>query len=438
MTAMPKNLNLLEQQIPTFTTWDRVYDINNILADLEAGVFFNASLLTTQLLRDDRFRGCMNVRVHSLLGMAWHMEAAKISAKKKATKIADAATAAWPRMAPRSEMAEILKWSILLGMAPSQKLWDRKPDEWTPSLKFWHPGAVYYDLMADTYKLQYNGGIIEIPPDDPNWVLATPYGYKYGRLNGLLSAIAIPTLARQWAMRDRARYSETCGQPMKQIIAPSGALPAELNAARRSVSTQGSESVIVTKQGAEGNKWGYALIEASGQSSDLFAAEIAHLDEVLAVAVLGQTMSTQGQGGLGAHVDAGGTVRRDVMRFDAQTLSFLASNLLRDWARINYGDPDLAPTLCVEVDPPEDEERKARVLGLVADAVIKFQQARVNVNVENICEEAGVPLLDNMPATEEPEAAGMGPREDPADAADVATDPAAEPVIADPKPDAVP
>lgn len=307
---------------------------------------------------------------------------------------------------PEPELAQLLVWSLFLGAAPAQILTDRTEQAWVPSFRAWHPSALWFNTTTDRYQLQYQGGVLELTEESEDFLICAPFGWKYGRLNGLLGSLAMLYLCRQWAFRDRARHSEQWGQPIKQVIAPAAATPEEVNKARRAVALSGSETIIGSKQGAEGNKWDFKLHEAQANGHEVFSSQMASLDEAIAVVLLGQAMSTTGNPGLGAQEAPGDLVRRDIMRFDAKVISQFAARLLRLWAFNNYGDANLAPTLVVDIDPPEDEERKSKVLVNVATALASLQSTGVNVDVEQLMEELSVPMMPGEPVTRpEPEPA---------------------------------
>ncbi len=167
-------LKYRELILPVFTQWSKVGDVSNILAELENGYFYDGALLVDQMLRDDRIRAVVDVRINSVLGCPMHMEPADVRAGKKAESVAEEAEDLWWQMVPREELALLYRWGIMLGVGIARREWDG----WQFRLKTWHPGALWFSLAEDRYYLRYQGGQIPIDLEDPNWVLFTPYGYK--------------------------------------------------------------------------------------------------------------------------------------------------------------------------------------------------------------------------------------------------------------------
>ena len=379
-----------ELVLPVFTRWEKVGSITRILDELEQGIFFDAALLVDQMMRDDRIRASFNTRFMAVLGKPSHMQCDKETAK--AESIEQEALQLWPKMAPRSELLTHMKYGYCLGASVARREWIRASGEWMPSLRVWHPGALRFDLASSTYCLRTaDKGEITIDPEDPNWDLFTPFGHKYGRIEGMLRPLAMLYLCRQWAFRDRARHSEVHGMPMRQIITPAEAEQSDKALIRMKSAVMGAESVIVTPQGAEGNLWDLKIVEAAHDSSDVFGDLISHVDDCVAIFVLGQAMSTKGQGGLGAQEKAGDSVRTDIMRFDAQTLGDLSERTLQPWAEYNHGVAAKGLRLCVEVEPPKDGLQKAQELSLLGDAIDKLE--KYGADARKLLEETGIPML---------------------------------------------
>lgn len=388
----PSTKPIGELILPVFTQWEKVGSLTGILGDLESGILYDASLLIDQMMRDDRIRATWNVRIQSVLGMPMRFENAEHSAEKRSQKIAAEAEDNWAKMVPRAELVELMKWGLFLGVGIARKNWTRINGALIPIIQTWHPGALRFDLTTDRYMLQTRtGGEIPILPDDPNWVIFTPYGHKYGRLNGIVRSIAMLYLARQWSFRDRARHSEVHGQPIRVGVTPEDANQGDKDRMRRALSSVGSETVIITPQG-EHSKYDVKLIEAMSNGHQTFSAQIDHIDDCIAILLLGQRMSTKGSSGLGSDANPGDVVRRDIMRFDAECIADIGKDsVLRDWAMMRYGDASLAPKPIVEVDPAVDGQKKAMELSALGDVVAKL--GAHGLDVRSLLEQAGAPML---------------------------------------------
>ncbi len=124
----------------------------------------------------------------------------------------------------------------------------------------------------------------------------------------------------------------------------------------REIANMGANSVIKSKQDNDGNKYAVELIESKGTGYKTFPEALAWCNEEIAQVLLGQTMSMDGQGGLGSQEEPGKAVRADIRASDNEKLcECLLEQGIRELVEYNYGDPELAPKPNYQVDPPEDE-----------------------------------------------------------------------------------
>lgn len=378
--------------IPTFTQWEKVGSITNILAELQQGVFYDAALLVDQFMRDDRLRGVWDVAIQAVLGLPMRMESADHTAKKRSDKVSDQATKLWPVMAPRAELVELAMWGFFIGCGIARRNWIRTETSWTPTIQTWHSAALRYDLPTDMYMLRtQDQGEIPIRRDDPNWVLFTPWGYKYGRLRSYLMSAAMVTLERSWSRRDRARHSERHGLQFAQLIVPAESDQKDKDTARKAAAALGTETVSITPQGDKGNLFDWKFHEPAKSSSEVFGGTIQEIGESMAILILGQQMSTTGSTGLGSDKNPGDTVRRDKVRFYAECISDVGQDgILRPWASENFkGDEGIAPRPVIEVDPPEDENETAMADLAIANTLNAFKLAGAPLDQRKYLEARG-------------------------------------------------
>lgn len=388
----------------SLASYDNVRYVDSIIDEMESGIFINSARLVDLVLRDARLFAVLQTRISGLLGEKVEFEPPKDTARAK--KIAEEIEREWPQMFGRSALVEILLWGIMHNSGLAQIVEDAEP--WR--LEVWHPWALTWDEPRRAYYIATKDNSrlwLHPQPDgtyrDDNggrWLLYTPYGFGNTR-RGLLRSLHRLYLERQWSHRDRARYSEIFGQPIRFGIAPASASQDLRDAYANKLSPAGAESVIVGQQGEEGNRWDLKLVEASGKSVNLFQEEIEQLDREIATLVLGQSQSTDGQGGLGTQENAGETVRLDIIRGDRDTLAdALHTQVLVPYCDFSYNTGDMAPWPCWDIEPPEDTAKKALEWKTLIDGLVAAKAAGLPVSVRDVLEQFNVPLL-----TEEEEAA---------------------------------
>lgn len=399
-TSRPRDL-----PVYTWTEWDSVQKVKAALTELEAGHFLSAAQLVDAMGRDDRITGVLGTRTKGLVGLP-------IDIEKPDTASSKALKEQRPQMLPTAQVRKMLRSGIMLGIGVGQNVWTRTETSWSPRLKWWHPQFIQWRWDTRSYWIQTMDGLLELHAGDGEWVLYTPYGEQLGYLDALVRALAVPWLIRQWARRDWARYSEVHGLPIRKGKVPARADEQDKERFIIELSQLGSESVIRLPQGTEdGASFDVEMLEASSQSWEGFQALLQKTDTDIAVAVLGQNLTTEAgtSGGKGALSTATihNQIRQDVLQDDATTLAdCLHEQTVRPWALYNYGDVDAAPRATFHTDPPEDLGAKATSYQTVANALTAFKGIRAPVDVGQVLVDFGIPVVQGQPMpdlTEEPE-----------------------------------
>lgn len=387
-----------QMQISRLTSYDNVRIVDAIVDEGEDGYFANTARLVDQVLRDARLCSVLMTRVLGLLGKKLDLEPAKDTAKGR--KIAEEIESDWPSMFSHAALTELLIWGIMLGVGLGRIVEDTDP--W--HLEIWHPWCLQWDSDRRQYSVDAKGFSKIWLTVDKNgqffdeqggrWVLYTPFGYDAAGRRGLLRAVHRLYLERQWSHRDRARYSEIFGQPLRFGIAPLNSTKEERDAYRDRLLPLGAESVVVGTQGEDGNRWDLKLVEAAGKSTELFQAQIEQLDREIATLLLGQSQSTDGQGGLGNQEKAGESVRLDIMRADNDTLSdTLRKQFLVPYCEFTYGAGDLAPWVCRDIEPAEDLAAKANEFKSLMEGLSIAKTMGAPVDVRAVLESHNIPMV---------------------------------------------
>jgi phage gp29-like protein len=397
------------RQLPvyTWTDWDTVDKVKAALTNLEAGHFLQAAQLVDAMGRDDRISGVLRIRVNSLFGLPVDYD--EDGAENITKELKDLR----PKMFPKSQAKKLLRSGIMLGVGLARNVWERTETSWTPRLEWWHPQFIQWRWDTWSFHVQTTQGLVEVKRGDPDWVLYTPSGEHLGWLEGTVRALAIPWLIRQWARRDWARYSEVHGLPIRKGIVPASAAEPDVERFIYELSQLGSEVTIRLPQGSgDGTKFDVELLEATSQGSwEGFQALLQKTDADIAIAVLGQNLTTEISKGDGSRAAAQvhQSIRQDVLEDDGSSLDdCLHEQVVQPWALYNYGDADAAPAARTHTEPPDDLKGTAETFKSVADALNGFKALRVPVNVEQVCSTFGVPVEEDgefPDLTEEPDPA---------------------------------
>jgi phage gp29-like protein len=433
--------------ITSFSGWDRVWQIEGILATHDRGYFRESATLSDAMMRDDRIAAVSDTRVSALIASPVECKAANSSAK--AANVAKEIggdgefPGLWSTMFPASTIGELAWWGNMIGVGIAQILWDtsgtgnvpstawmdarkipyytnpggqgvkgdygppgykfKAQKRWTPHLKVWHPQYVYWDWSTYRYIALCQEGAVSLPNTDEQihgdgkWFIWTPRGYQYGWLRGMVRRVAHKYIMRGWDYRDWARYNERHGMPIIGAITPAEAKDEVKTRFKRDIAAMANESVIPLPQGGDaksGNNFDLKIIEATARTYQSFQRFKQEIDDDIAISFLGQNLSTESQGGSYSLAQVQEKVRIDKRIEDAKIDDALRNQVLWWDAGYNYGDPELAPIPEHQVEPPEDESQEAAMYLSLGQALVQLNQGAPHVvDIRAVMDRFGVPVL---------------------------------------------
>jgi len=350
------------------------------LASLMVGLFNDVSQLIDSALGDSRVQSALASRIGGLLGRPIDFEAANDSDAAKECR--DAFKAAWPRMTAEPVLSDLQTWNVMLGFGMGQILWDTEGEYAIPIPRPWHPRFTYYHWIYRCYVAVTQDCQVPVVAGDGHWILHAAHGEYRGWMYGAIRAIAPWWLARNYALRDFARWSERNGMPILKAITPAAGDPTMIAAFRAALTNIGQETCIQLPQGVDGrpdSKYDVAWLESNNAAFEGFIQLIGTCDREITLALLAQILTTdvgpEGRGSYAAarvHAD----VRQALLEADARALEdTIHRQLGRPFAAMNFGDPELAPKVRWNVKPYEDDETAATTLLKVTQAIVNLANA---------------------------------------------------------------
>ena len=118
-------------------TWS-VSQVRGALTSHELGNFDTSARLAEAMGRDDRLSAVLETRVKGLLGLPFRLDATDQD-DEQAKRIAEELDRDWFDMIPEDELAELLRWRILMGFAVASLEWTTEANKWRPRVKVWNP-----------------------------------------------------------------------------------------------------------------------------------------------------------------------------------------------------------------------------------------------------------------------------------------------------------
>lgn len=360
------------------------------------GDFHRSALLCDAMRGDDRVKSDLRTRVYAVTGLPFRLDPSTTGDQRRAKTVRDELAAKWPRICPASLARQILRWGVLEGLAFGLVDWNAAAGRWWPSIDLWHPQHLRWHESLRTLQTQTTVGLADIAAGDGTWLVHEPEGSR-GWLDASVRGLAVPYLLRALSRRDWARFSEKHGLPITGAVVPEEADTDDKDDFFDDLRQLSTEGIVMLPKDRDGRGFDVKMIEPGNDRAwQGFEHVLQHCDVSIAVELLGQASNAQ-EGGSYAKAVALNTIRQDILEADAAALAeTIRNDILRPWARFNFGDPELAPTPVWDATPPEDASRLATTWQATGTALAQWQTAAAaqgfEVDLEAAAARVGMPL----------------------------------------------
>jgi len=403
------------------TNWS-VQQVRETAAALILGLFDLPSQLLDEMLGDSRVKSAM-AKLTAILARPVKF---KIRQQNKGNALAKQCLRdwenAWPVIGSEPVLSEIIANEATLGFQITQLIWDStrsvgQRDLWLPHPKNWYGRYSYYywgsggrgRYMAITLDGQY-----PIEPGDGRFCIFSRHNLYRGWLRGAMRAVAPWWLARQYALRDWGRYEERNGMPWIKALTPAGADPQDIAAFLSSLATLGQETIMQLPQYNEqiGSNFNVELLEAQVNNWEGFQRLIECCSGEIAQSYLGQNLTTEVKEGSLAAARQHGDAEQVILAAIARALClYVEQQWIRPFAFVNYGDPDVACEMVLDITPPEDKVQMATAFNQFAMGVSAMRKSGMKIkNPKQLAKSFGLPAEAGDFSDIEPVAGGESGR----------------------------
>ncbi len=365
LTQIRAQASVIHREVPIVTTqtgWEP-QQVRNAINALVIGLFDQSSQLADTLMADSRVAAALASRTGGLLGRPVTFSVPKgyedDDDAKKALKVW---RRNWDRIFPESVAGEFLRWTHLHGWSAAQNVWDKRGKYAIPEPSTWHPRYSYFHWIYRCYVAITQDGQVPITPGDGHWVLAAPHGSYRGWMRAGLWGIAPWWLARNYALRDWARYSERHGMPIILALTPAAGDVSQVTAFRSALQNLGQDTIVQLPQGVEPQySYGMSLLEATDQGWQGFHQLIQQCSDEITLCLMGQNLTTQVKEGSFAAARVHADVLQTLLEADARALQrTIREQIAKPFAKMNWGRENIAPVTCWDLTPQEDNKTKAQ------------------------------------------------------------------------------
>lgn len=403
--------------------WDRTFEeCQTIIGAHEVGSFRASGILADVIERQPRIFGALNNRALGVVGAPFSVLPG-LGDRRRAAYVARVLEEDWPTICPEETAAELVRGLVSMGFVICRVRPAMQRGRWVPTLEAWHPSFIRWDVTRGCFMaLTDTVGEVPVVPGDGWFLLAGQKTRPWMR--GVVRCLGLPAEVRKHAVKDWARWSEKHGLPLVELQVPaSKADSSEASEFFAQMRDLVSDTTIVSPQG-DGDQADFKvnLIEARDTAWEGFKELIARQDGDVSIAIEGQNLSTENSTvGAKASSQTGHTIRQDLREADAWVLAVaLHEQVLRAWALWNFGDPGVAPWAVFDPTPPEDRAAQAQTMKAAGDAITVWRQlaqgAGRDVDLDELAERFGVPLINAPAPGASPSAANDAPADADADA----------------------
>jgi Protein of unknown function (DUF935) len=371
------------------------------LDEHDRGNFSRSGRLADLILRDADLFGALNQRV---LGLQQHPVVVNSPDKDPDAGPAAQHTALvrnhWHRVVSAPAQHDLAAEHALMGFSVAQLLWhyDDELGELVPHLDPWPSYSTEYrPLQRQWYALSRDQGLVPIYPGDGQWVLLKGRSVHRAHLWGAIRCTAEWYLSNSLTANNTRRRAEMVGMPIWAAYLPSGArTTADGKAFVRALRTMGRNAVIPLPRGREeADSYDMKMVEAQVDAFRIFEFLQKLGGGKMRLALLGQDLTSQNNTvGTNASSDNGMDVTAAVIQAEARTFSDVYTDqVAAPWTMYRTGDRRLNPRIVIDADPPADALAEGNAMVAMATAAQQWRGLGVNVDVTELAERAGVPVL---------------------------------------------
>lgn len=372
-------------------------------AEIQAngGTLRMAADLCDWVLRDDRVSAVLSTRTDALLGLPFSFETGRGPDAPTALAALDVEGDWWAAY-PEVSLRQLQAWGLILGIGVARQHWEEREGRAIPRLAIHHPRNLRWDDQSRKWMIMIldepGGGQHEVEVDTTTgeWILYTPYSSPTSRpwAYGAWLALSQWVLLKWCARQDLGNYTDRLGSGI--WLATGGDSKETRAEIRADIDRLGRNAVLAIPTGFD-----LKLIESQARTWEAFLRCVELCDQGVAVALLGQNLTTQNDGGSQAATTEHGKVALGRTKADAQTFSTcLHDQSLTFYALFNWGDPQAAPWPHWNAVPTQDRKDLAGTLQMLSQAVSVLRQAGAPIDLRAMLASFDVPMLPEAPAEE--------------------------------------
>ena len=405
---------ILDNFMAPQTAWT-VQSVKGALDSHDLGQFSATGRLCDAVLRDARVQSVLNTRILGVLGLpfSWKKEEnSSLETSPEYNSVADTTEKKdlvdfeyyWDQMIPQSILSEIMKNVILMGFSIASVNWTSESLEngdkrWIPELHVFHASNTYYNTVDRRFMvITYNQGVMEVDPTDERFIIFSLLDNTRPWMSGAIRALAFPWLAKAFTLSDWRGYAGVHGNPLRvltttneQATPPGGDV---LKFIYDIATSARSGAPVQIPAG-----FTLDLLQSNAISSEIYSKLVDECNTDIALAIIGQNLTSEIKGGSYAAAKVHNDVRQEYIEADTTVLNTILKILVDRFYNYNY--QSIPPSPFWDPQPPVNASEVNKALKEKADSIKTLSDAIVSMNTLGLgekidlialCKEFGIPL----------------------------------------------
>lgn len=405
-------------------TWSTA-QVKTALYEHQTGNFSQSALLVEAMLADDELPTSLEAAVNAIAGAEFSLVPAldgKGKPEPNSQTQIDALEPHWSTSFPEHEIASLIRWFIMLGVAVGTIDWDTKQTPWKPTLRTLHPEFLWWDEgtrdpqtgLMGVFRYNHRDGSNEIvTPGDGRWVLLSDGRASWMRCS--VRALATTWLVKQYTWRDWARYNERHGLPIVKAKVPVMADSSDKADFFANVRAIGTDTTALLPQfnSDDGPNYDLELLEAKDQSWATFEKTIARCDRKIQVHFNGSnTNELIGTAGSRATSESGRNIAGETAAERERRISTdLRDQLVKPFSFLNVpgADLSLAPWPHYATEGEEDMGKRNETVKAFFEGVNGAKAAGYSIaNIVELAKGLGLELEEREEEEPEDDGSALG------------------------------
>lgn len=390
---IPATVEIVPYPSRTVLAWTPE-DYVRATAEADSGALRTAADFSHAIMRDGYFSGVLQQRTLGMLALPSVIETADGSPVPEIPQ--------WPTAFSEAEQVRLLNWGLILGYGWARQslkvlkgewqlyveTWDARWFSWQDSQQCWYVEGRTGDYRTVFHKVTPGNG----------WILYTPYGKREPWKHGLWHALAVPYLAKLFAIDDRSREAEVTSI---LVGLTKGLTDAQQEKYLAALQDLARDSRVVLPEDCD-----LKIVSRSDSAkASIYNDIINWANNEATVTIASQVTTTEGSEGFSS-----GRVQKSVlssvMRAQEETFSTtVGEQCLTPWATISIGwdGPKLYQRW--QVQDAEDLLSQSYAIGQFAASVETVNRVLagdgVRIDVATLVARTGIPLIKLPPEVEE-------------------------------------